>query len=136
MNAHFSDFKKAFDADELPIQQYHQLSIYDFLSGESQELPPSETVAQVDEAQESDLDAIPTEDTDLTLFSVGDTVKVINPYPYGHVDYDYLNDWEGTIGTIREFNKGIYSLDFKDIINFFYSNELIKINGKLGGENV
>ena len=64
--------------------QDEQISIYDFLQEEkSQEVAPSETLPQVDEAQESEklpssaLDAKEsTEDTDSTLFSVGDVLTV------------------------------------------------------------
>ena len=73
--------------------QDEQISIYDFLpAGESQEVAPSETLPQVDEAQEygstlglvyrnyspsSALDTKEsTEDTDKTLFSVGDVLTV------------------------------------------------------------
>lgn len=79
------------------------MSIYDFLQdGESQEVQPSETVPQVDEAQEvkapsSALDtSIPTEDTDSTLFSVGDTVKIVNIYDKTHEDYEYMETVKGS----------------------------------------
>lgn len=39
---------------------------------------------------ELDCNPIPTEDTDLTLFSVGDTVKVVNIYDKTHEDYEYM----------------------------------------------
>ncbi|MCU5455271.1 hypothetical protein OCA97_14835 [Bacillus cereus] len=117
---------------------YKQLSIYDFLPEEkSQEVQPSETVPQVDEAQEtvelyadgkliatstvpsSDLDtrapntldietykAIveeceeafqPTEDTDSTLFSVGDKARVRVPdfEDSEAEDYYFLKALEG-----------------------------------------
>lgn len=95
-----------------------QLSIYDFI--ESQEFPPSETVPQVDETQDSHelpssaldtrknweivQDSLneffekPTEDTDLTLFSVGDILTVKDAsdvYSYSHEFYDYLKGFKG-----------------------------------------
>lgn len=124
--------------------KYEQMSIYDFLpDGEYQEVAPSETLPQVDEAQEdgstlglvyrnyspsSALDAKEsTEDTDSTLFSVGDTVKVINPYHYGHEDWDYLEEWKDKVGTILKKGFKGYAVFIDDIENYFYPLELIKI---------
>ena len=124
--------------------QDEQISIYDFLQEEkSQEVAPPETLPQVDEAQEdgstlglvymnyspsSALDAKEsTEDTDKTLFSVGDTVKVINPYHYGHEDWDYLEEWKDKVGTILKKGFKGYAVFIDDIENYFYPLELIKI---------
>lgn len=133
--------------------EYDQLSIYDFLPKEkSQEVAPSETFPQADEAQAdiygdmaqqsaADVDCmvledIPssaldakesTEDTDSTLFSVGDTVKVINPYHYGHEDWDYLEEWKDKVGTILKKGFKGYAVFIDDIENYFYPLELIKI---------
>lgn len=150
-----------------------QLSIYDFLPKEkSQEVAPSETHPQVDEAQvdiygamaqqlaedvecmvlgdipSSALDTeklisenlvfnpegyaekvvgLPTEDTDSTLFSVGDTVKVINPYHYDYEDWDYLEEWKDKVGTILKKGFKGYVVFIDDIENYFYPLELIKI---------
>ncbi|WKV24062.1 hypothetical protein PSYJYH_000027 [Bacillus phage PSYJ-YH] len=159
---------------------YKQLSIYDFLEednflqdGESQEVAPSETLPQVDEAQEvkapsSALDTeklisenlvfnpegyaekvveLPTEDTDKTcdgchgkpLFSVGDTVKIINPYSEDDEDYAYIQTVEGshrvitsgvhiTIGGKKYFNTvdhGNLSVPSDELP--FYIQELQKI---------
>lgn len=115
--------------------QDEQISIYDFLQEEkSQEVAPSETLPQVDEAQESEklpssaLDAKEsTEDTDKTLFSVGDNVKVINPYHYDHEDWDYLEEWKDKVGTILKKGFKGYVVFIDDIENYFYPLELIKI---------
>ena len=132
--------------------QDEQINIYDFLQEEkSQEVAPSETLPQVDEAQDvitpemrdlishelehgvdltpsSALDAKePTEDTDSTLFSVGDTVKVINPYHYDHEDWDYLEEWKDKVGTILKKGFKGYVVFIDDIENYFYPLELIKI---------
>lgn len=98
-----------------------QMSIYDFLQdGESQEVAPSETLPQVEEAQEtvefyadgklvakqtvpsSALDANNTvEVTDKTListepkFEVNQIVTVVNPYDEGLEDYDYMKPLAG-----------------------------------------
>lgn len=119
---------------------YKQLSIYDFLPEEkSQEVQPSESVPQVDEAQEekripvmfrhewktespssaldtrktwekivdfeASLTKESTEDTDSTLFSVGETVKVINPYDVSSEDYSYM---ETVSGQPRVITSDIY----------------------------
>lgn len=97
-----------------------QLSIYDFI--ESQEFPPSETVPQVDETQDSHelpssaldtrknweivQDSLneffekPTEDTDLSLFSVGDVLTVRQASDVYNADkqpedFYYIEDYEG-----------------------------------------
>jgi hypothetical protein len=44
------------------VKKYKQLSIYDFLDGESQEVAPSETIPQVDETQDSH--ELPSSDLD------------------------------------------------------------------------
>ncbi|WP_144651046.1 hypothetical protein [Bacillus cereus] len=104
-----------------------QMSIYDFLQdGESQEVAPSETLPQVDEAQvvhwepktceefeaynkasaypSSALDASDTvEVTDKALisaepkFEVNQIVNVVNPYEPDYEDYDYMRAFEGLI---------------------------------------
>ncbi|MGR5994470.1 hypothetical protein ACT7C9_15215 [Bacillus cereus] len=153
-----------------------QLSIYDFLPEEkSQEVQPSETDPQVDEAQvvlnsfdedgdykkypSSDLDtrasntldietyeAIveeceesfqPTEDTDSTLFSVGDTVKVKEAgevYSYQHEYYDYLKNFSGKEFVILNYRltvtgKHLFRAISKEngVENTFYLEELQKI---------
>lgn len=115
------------------VVTYEQMSIYDFIEEKSQEVQPSETVPQVDEAQDdlakmreeiisfaksprSALDTFksplcpvcygyewrcdhevykPTEDTDLTLFSVGEHVTIIGGYTEDDEDYDYLEAYVG-----------------------------------------
>jgi len=126
--------------------KYEQMSIYDFIE-ESQELPPSETVAQVDEAQDdwklnainqpsSALDAKEsTEDTDMTLFSVGDVLTVrqasevylSNESPE---DFYFLKEYEGEQVKIIDIDDNVlkcntFNLD-KDI--YLRKNEVIKIN--------
>lgn len=112
--------------------KYEQMSIYDFiLNGESQEVVKlldemkvmtSESQPQVDEAQEvkapsSDLDAsIPIEDTDTTLFSVGDTVKVrqadeVYDSDESPEDYYYLKRHEGNTVTITGINDRVILTD-------------------------
>ncbi|MBR9655781.1 hypothetical protein [Bacillus cereus] len=98
-----------------------QMSIYDFLQdGESQEVAPSETPPQVDEAQEDDLAIVDSvllrcgespssaldvnntvEVTDKALisaepkFEVNQIVTVVNPYDEGLEDYDYMKPLSG-----------------------------------------
>lgn len=151
--------------------KYKQMSIYDFLpEGEYQELPPSETVAQVDEAQESsdpssaldtrktwekivdfeksltennlvfnpegysekvvELDCNPelTEDTDLSLFSVGDTIKVVHPESLYNEDedpesYHYLKELYGEDLTVENLGKAYLVASG----NTLYYKEVIKI---------
>lgn len=119
------------------------MSIYDFLDSEvnstamptslcskSQELPPSETVAQVDEAPQSALDTtIPTEDTDMSLFSVGDTVKVRQAEEvYTSEDdpesYYYLKENEGKTLTIKIVGKYFLQSECDTVL---YFKEAIKI---------
>lgn len=159
--------------------KYKQMSIYDFLPEEkSQEVQPSESVPQVDEAQEesiyyvldskgntrefspsSDLDTRAsntldietyetivgeceeafqsTEDTDSTLFSVGDTVKVRQAgevYSYQHEFYDYLKNFSGKEFVILSYRltvtgKHLFRAISKDngVENTFYLEELQKI---------
>jgi len=146
--------------------QYNQLSIYDFLQdGEfldsrqckSQEVTPSETLPQVDEAQEvtkgsvvekdtkmmldsimlpiktpsSDLDTqIPTEDTDLPLFSVGDVLTVRQAsevYSYQNENYDWIKTYEGKSAKVLSFDGKSYECEVVDTIKLilrFYPNEL------------
>lgn len=82
---------------------------------------------------------LPTEDTDKTcddchskpLFSVGDTVKVVNPYTEDDdpEDYHTLKELEGKEVYILEVNgksiKGDIISD--DLVTYFYSKELQKI---------
>lgn len=148
--------------------KYKQMSIYDFLPEEkSQEVQPSETVPQVDEAQDesiyyvldskgntrefspsSDLDTRktwekivdfeasltkePTEDTDSTLFSVGDKALVRNACEvYGGEDsedvenYYALLDLQGKVVVISKVHPNGINIVADGIE--FYSTELIKI---------
>ncbi|PFD41426.1 hypothetical protein [Bacillus cereus] len=161
--------------------KYKQLSIYDFLPEEkSQEVQPSESVPQVDEAQDdydvmiaesicyrcgivpsSDLDteasntldietyeAIveeceeafqPMEDTDSTLFSVGDLItvrKAEDVYPRGvsyegygvctPEDYYHLKEFETQQGLVTFYDGKSYKCKmFKgNKLVGFYPNEL------------
>ncbi|MFA2603657.1 hypothetical protein ABR763_01135 [Bacillus cereus] len=146
-----------------------QMSIYDFLhDGESQEVAPSETLPQVDEAQEDDLaivdsillrcgespssalDAskiisenlvfnpegyaekvteLPTEDTDKTLFSVGDKFKVVSASSLYDTDIDpesyyYLLDYQGKTLEVKSIGDCYVVSVGGQIFNF---NEIIKI---------
>lgn len=149
-----------------------QLSIYDFLPEEkSQEVQPSETDPQVDEApklwemiiaadnefHESALDtrasntldketyeAIleeceeafqPTEDTDSTLFSVGDVLTVKSPDEVYSMDthpedYYHLQEHQGkkvVITSIRKAYRGVFygtSIEENGKVPFFYHREL------------
>jgi len=145
---------------------HYQLSIYDFLQdGEVldsrqfkyQEVPPSETLPQVDEAQEvikgsvvekdtkmmldsimlhvktpsSDLDTqIPTEGTDLPLFSVGDVLTVrqaSDVYSYQNENYDWIKTYEGKSAKVLSFDGKSYECEVVDTIKLilrFYPNEL------------
>ncbi|WP_163051641.1 hypothetical protein [Bacillus cereus] len=116
--------------------KYKQMSIYDFLPEEkSQEVQPSETDPQVDEAQvdiygamsqqlskdvedmilgdvpSSALDAKESiEDTDSTLFSVGDVVKVrqARDLYLSHIDpedYFHMKEYENCIVSILKVRK-------------------------------
>ncbi|MBG9828511.1 hypothetical protein [Bacillus wiedmannii] len=102
-------------------QRFEQMSIYDFLQdGESQEVAPSETLPQVDEAQAvnyyvtdkdgNNVDIYPSsaldvkntvKATDKALvsadpkFEVNQIVTVVNPYDDEHEDYDYMKPLEG-----------------------------------------
>ncbi|MCU5640241.1 hypothetical protein OCB39_25585 [Bacillus cereus] len=124
-------------------QMYKQLSIYDFLPEEkSQELPPSETVAQMDEAQESEklpssaLDTKEsTEDTDSTLFSVGDVLTVKSPDEVYSMDthpedYYHLHEHQGkkvVITSRRKAYRGVFygtSIEENGKVPFFYHREL------------
>ncbi|PFQ13503.1 hypothetical protein [Bacillus cereus] len=158
--------------------KYKQMSIYDFLPEEkSQELPPSETVAQVDETQEekripvmfrhewktespsSALDTCPTcsypmqfpsyrfctnvnceylkptEDTDSTLFSVGDVLTVKSPDEVYSMDthpedYYHLQEHQGkkvVITSRRKAYRGVFygtSIEENGKVPFFYHREL------------
>ncbi|WDS60541.1 hypothetical protein BC6_00026 [Bacillus phage BC-6] len=126
--------------------KYEQMSIYDFLqNGESQEVQPSETVPQVDEAQEvnapsSDLDAsIPTEDTDnvvtnSTLFSVGDTVKVRSPFDVTTPEEDpetwfYMDKFQKVpLEIVGHEGKALECKAPNGETILFYRDELYKIN--------
>ncbi|HDX9704376.1 TPA: hypothetical protein ROY17_002014 [Bacillus thuringiensis] len=163
---------------------YKQLSIYDFLPEEkSQEVQPSETDPQVDEAQEekripvmfrhewktespsSDLDIkvhinkgdtyigytnlkvaneiksidpeviITTEDTDSTLFSVGDVLTVKSPDEVYSMDthpedYYHLQEHQGkrvVITSRRKAYRGVFygtSIEENGKVPFFYHREL------------
>ncbi|MBJ8023707.1 hypothetical protein [Bacillus cereus] len=158
--------------------KYKQMSIYDFISEEgnflpeekSQEVQPSETVPQVDEAQEtvelyadgkliatstvpsSDLDTRasntldietyetiveeceeafqPTEDTDSTLFSVGDKALVKNADDVYDLDHDDVEDYYGLKAhegktVIIESVTDNYYIEASGIN--FYASELQKI---------
>ncbi|MGX5594653.1 hypothetical protein [Bacillus cereus] len=163
--------------------KYKQMSIYDFIGEEdnflpeekSQEVQPSETDPQVDEAQEekripimfrhewktespssaldtrktwekivdfeASLTKEPPEDTDnvvtnSTLFSVGECARVVNPYHYGHEDWDYLEDFKGKVVKLSELMRVsagvqtfkcyfLHEIARRD--NYFNSNELQKI---------
>lgn len=159
--------------------KYKQLSIYDFLPEEkSQEVQPSETVPQVDEAQEEDawkfnainspssaLDIkvhinkgdtyigytnlkvaneiksidpeviITTEDTDSTLFSVGDVLTVKSPDEVYSMDthpedYYHLQEHQGkkvVITSRRKAYRGVFygtSIEENGKVPFFYHREL------------
>lgn len=149
---------------EQDSMKMEQMSIYDFLQdGESQEVAPSETLPQVDEAQEtvefyadgklvakqtvpssaldvvSDLNIkaepkevfeISTEDTDKTLFSVGDKALVRNACEVYNADEDIedyysLLDHQGKVVVISEVHPNNYFI-VADGINF-YATELQKI---------
>lgn len=155
---------------------YKQLSIYDFLpEGESQELPPSEMVAQVDEAQETvelyadgkliatstvpssaldtrasntlDIETYeaiveeceeafqPMEDTDSTLFSVGDVLTVKSPDEVYSMDthpedYYHLQEHQGkkvVVTSRRKAYRGVFygtSIEENGKVPFFYHREL------------
>lgn len=142
---------------------YKQLSIYDFLPEEKfQEVQPSESVPQVDEAQESEelpssaLDTsklisenlvfnpegyaekvteLPTEDTDSTLFSVGDVLTVKSPDEVYSMDthpedYYHLQEHQGkkvVITSIRKAYRGVFygtSIEENGKVPFFYHREL------------
>lgn len=133
--------------------KYEQMSIYDFLQdGESQEVAPSETLPQVDEAQDdwdrghsqpvpsSALDAKNTvEVTDKALisaepkFEVNQIVTVVNPYNEGHEDYDYMMPLSGKevriikIRSTNRTNTRYYVCEYLDGLlsnGFFYEHEL------------
>ncbi|WP_144575426.1 hypothetical protein [Bacillus cereus] len=165
--------------------KYKQMSIYDFIDEatevlsayeKSQEVQPSETVPQVDEAQErfniecakqlvndlelklpsSALDTeklisenlvfnpegyaekvteLPTEDTDSTLFSVGDVLTVKSPDEVYSMDthledYYHLQEHQGkkvVITSVRKAYRGVFygtSIEENGKVPFFYHREL------------
>lgn len=133
--------------EEELTMKFKQLSIYDFLQeAESQEVAPSEMLPQVDEAQvvlnsfdddgdyrkypSSDLDTtIPTEDTDLSLFSVGDKFKVVSASSLYDTDIDpesyyYLLDYQGKTLEVKSIGDCYVITVGGQIFNF---NEIIKI---------
>lgn len=129
-------------------EKYKQLSIYDSLQvGESQEVAPSESLPQVDEAQEVEFDGlvkynpssaldtpIPTKDTDSTLFSVGDTLKVrqandVYDKYSSPEDYYFMKEYEGMSVTLESFDGQSWECYFPELGRHkrVYPNELIKI---------
>ncbi|MGI8362738.1 hypothetical protein [Bacillus cereus] len=144
--------------------KYQQMSIYDFIETcegmddlehvKSQEVQPSETVPQVDEAQEekripvmfrhewktespsSALDTKEsTEDTDKTLFSVGDVLTVKSPDEVYSMDthpedYYHLQEHQGkkvVITSRRKAYRGVFygtSIEENGKVPFFYHREL------------
>lgn len=132
-----------------------QLSIYDFI--ESQEFPPSETVPQVDETQDSHelpssaldtrknweivQDSLneffekPTEDTDnKTLFSVGDIIKVRQAdtlySPDIHPeDFYFLKEYENEVMEAIKVRKHLVLCEsnVRENPQWFNRTELIKI---------
>lgn len=135
--------------------KYEQMSIYDFLNEESQEVPPSETVPQVDETQEfymcgtsvkenhgwekpsSDLDTPSSKDTDVPLFFEGKNLKVkkaseVCSPEENPEDYYHLEAFEGRVIKLLALTNKVRKLWLARVIDtseeqFFYEHEIKEI---------